>query len=372
MSKIDLTQLAELLEQVESGSFDSPAVQWLVDNTVAIDALDTEDALLVIEAARRMGKIDRLLASKNASDKRIKKAVAKAIHSLRSSGHSFVEDETEKTGWSLGAETIDIPEPISLLGLPQGDGYFPFILSVHSRDGAIVMAGVAGSGQGFQDSDQAYVGRSKAREIIDNARRDHNLVEVPFHVALHLTERAFAEGGGRQPEGWRSMLAAVPEGTRNAARMLDPLQRQEQELDSAVLHEFESLADGAHRVVFNLEERISGPRIDAVLAAMTSSIEVDEDSRKKRIADEVASAANEVMDGHARQTWTLAMDVVACISEVAGWDAERRLARHTSLALSAGRPGADIPFFRVWIERQFAAVTEMILSVRAGKEGPIQ
>ena len=121
-----------------------------------------------------------------------------------------------------------------------------------------------------------------------------------------------------------------------------------------------------------MEERISGPRVDAVLTALTSTVEVDEDSRKKRIADECALAANEVMEGHARQTWILAMDVIACISETAGWEAERKVARHTSLALSSGRPGADIPFFRMWIERQIAAVSEMILSVRSGQESPVQ
>ena len=168
------------------------------------------------------------------------------------------------------------------------------------------------------------------------------------------------------------MLASVSEGTRNAARMLNPLQKQEAEFDSSVLHSFEALADGEHRVVFNLEERISGPHVDAVLTALTSTVEVDEESRKQRIADECALAANKVMEGPARQNWTLAMDVIACISEVAGWEAERKLARHTSLALSSGRPGADIPFFRMWIERQIAAVSEMILSVRSGQETPIQ
>ncbi len=372
MTKLDYSKLAQLLEEVESGDFSSTAAAWLATGANTIDSLEITDALLAIEAARRIGSHERLLEAKHSSDKRLKKAASKAIHSLRSSGHEIVEAAPEKTGWSLGAEAMDVPDPVGLIGLPQGDGYFPFILLAHNRDGACVCAGVAGSGQGFQDSDQAYVGRSKARDIADNARRDHNLVEVPFHVALHFTERAFAEGGGRQPEGWSRMISAVSEGTRNAARMLDPLQRQEQELDSDALHNFQALADGEHRVVFNLEERVSGPRIDAILTALTSSVEVDEASRKKRIADEVAHAANEVMEGHARQTWTLAMDVVACIAEIAGWDAERKLARHTSLALSAGRPGADIPFFRVWIERQFAAVTEMILSVRAGKESPIQ
>ena len=371
MSAVDLSALVALLEEVEAGVLKSPAARWLSEGG-SLDEMDPADVLLAVEAARRMSKIDRLIEAKSSPDKTIKKAAAKAIHSLKTSGVQVVEEQSANTGWTLGAETIEVPGPVGLLGLPQGDGYFPFILVVHSREGAYVSAGVAGSGQGFQDSDQAQVGRSQAREIVENARKDHNLVEVPFHVALHFTERAFIEGGGRKPEGWGRLLSFVSEGTKNAARMLNPLQKQETDLDSSVLHDFEALSEGEHRVVFNLEERISGPRVDAVLKALTSAVEVDEDSRKKRIADECALAANEVMEGHARQTWTLAMDVIACISEVAGWEAERKIARHTSLALSSGRPGADIPFFRMWIERQIAAVSEMILSMRSGKETPIQ
>jgi hypothetical protein len=372
MSTVDLTALAELLAAVESGDASSPDALWLAGGDGSIDDLELSAALVVIEASKRMGKVDRLQVAKKAADKRVKKAAAKAIHSLRSSGHEVVEETSSRTGWSMSAETIDIPSPVGLIGLPQGDGYFPFILVAHNRDGACVCAGVAGSGQGFQDSDHAHVGRSKARDIVENARGDHNLVEVPFHVALHFAERAFAEGGGREPHGWSHMLSSVPEGTRTAAQMLDPLQKQEAELDTGALHELDALCDGQHRVVFNLEERISGPRVEAVLSALTSMVEVDEASRRQRISDEVVSAANEALDGHARQTWTLAMDVIASISEIAGWEAERKVARHTALALKAGRPGADIPFFRMWVERQLAAVSEMIMSVRSGQETPLQ
>jgi len=372
MSTVDLSALADLLAAVESGDHSSTGAQWLTGDDISIDALELSTALLVVEASRRMGKVAELQLAKKASDKRVKKAASKALHSLKTSGHEVIEEKEARTGWSLSTETIDIPSPVGLIGLPQGDGYFPFILVAHHRDGACVCAGVAGSGQGFQDSDHAHVGRSKAREIIENARRDHNLVEVPFHVALHFTERAFDEGGGRQPDGWSHMLSSVSEGTRNAAQLLNPLQKQESVLETDALHELDALCDGEHRVVFNLEERISGPRVDAVLNALTSMVEVDEASRKQRISDEVIEAANEAMDGHARQTWTLAMDVIATISEIAGWEAERKAARHTALALSAGRPGADIPFFRMWIERQLAAVSEMIMAVRSGQETPLQ
>ena len=120
--------------------------------------------------------------------------------------------------------------------------------------------------------------------------------------------------------------------------------------------------------MFNLEERISGPAIDSIMNALTSQLALNDDEKRRRVADEVVTAVNAAFDGHARQTWTLAMDVLAAISDIAGWQDERRAARHISLALQSGRPGADIPFFRVWTERQLAAVSEMIMSVRSERD----
>ena len=121
-------------------------------------------------------------------------------------------------------------------------------------------------------------------------------------------------------------------------------------------------------MVFNLEERISGPAIDAIMNALTSQLALNEDDKRRRVADEVVTAVSAAFEGHARRTWTLAMDVMATISDAADWQDERRAARHISLALQAGRPGADIPFFRVWTERQLAAVSEMIMSVRSNRD----
>jgi len=372
MSKVNLSAVAELLAAMESGTLDSPAARWLAQEQSPIDELTEEDALIAVETAKRMGLSGHLVAAKASPEKRVRKAASRAIHALRSAGQDVQEKPREAAGWSMGSEERDIPAPVALLGIPQGDGYFPFIMLAYGRDSACVCAGVAGAGQGFQDSDHAHVGRSKARDIIENARRDHNLVEVPFHVALHLVERAFEEGSSGQPHGWGHMLESVPEGVKNTARLVDPLQKQESELDSDALHAADALLEGKHRVVFNLEERISGPAIDSVMNALTSQLVLNDDEKRRRVADEVVTAVNAAFDGHARRTWTLAMDVLAAISDIAGWQDERRAARHISLALQAGRPGADIPFFRIWTERQLAAVSEMIMSVRSDREQDAQ
>jgi len=372
MSNLDLAHVAALLEAVEAEDRSNASVVWLIDGGDGLAEMDLDAALIAVEVARRTGQAARLMAAKKASNKKVRKAAAKALHSLKSSGVDIPTEERQGSGWSLGTEQREIPSPVGLLGLPQGDGYFPFILLSHGDGGACVTAGVAGSGQGFQDSDHAHVGRSKAREIVANARKDHNLVEVPFHVALHFCERAFTEGGSKRPHGWDHMLSSVPEGIQNSARLLDPLAGQEQELDAASLNELDSLLEGEHRVVFNLEDRISGPAVDSVMEILGSQLSVDDDDKKLRVAREITVAVDEAFNGHARQTWTLAMDVLSAISAVAGWDAERKAARNTALALRAGRKGSDIPFFRIWTERQLAAVSEMVLAVRAGREVPTQ
>lgn len=371
MSDIDLSVLASVLEAVEAGERSSPVVEWLLDGGDGLANLPAKDALVAVEAAHRMALTGHLLIAKKSADKIVKKAAAKSLHSLKSQGHDLPQ-ETRTGGWSLGAESREIPAPVGLLGMPQGDGYFPFILLSYNADGACVAAGVAGSGQGFQDADHANVGRSKARQIVENARKDHNLVEVPFHVALHFCDRAFDEGGGQRPHGWKQLLSSVPEGTQNTARLVDPLAKQATELDGSALNDVAALTEGDRRVVFNLEESISGPAVDAVMEILSSTISVDDDDKKRRVAGEIAVAVDAAMDGHARKTWTLALDVFSSIAEIAGWSEQQNAARHTALALRAGRKGSDIPFFRIWAERQLAAVSEMVLAVRAGREMPSQ
>jgi hypothetical protein len=372
VSNVDLDAIMGLLASVEAGDKTEPAAAWLIDGSTAVDALNEHDALVAVEAALRMAMGSRLGEAKTASLKQVRKAAGRALHTLRSAGHE-VEISARAGGvWSMGQESREIPAPVGLLGIPQGDGYFPFILLAHGREGACVCAGVAGAGQGYQDADHAHVGRSKARDIVANARRDHNLVEVPFHVALHFVERAFAEGSRGSPHGWDHMLSSVDEGLKNSARLLSPLAKQESTLDVSALQNAEALLEGDHRVVFSLEERISGPAVDAVMAALTSSLALNDDEKRRRVADEVVTAVNAAFDGSARNNWILAMDVLAAIADIAGREPARRAARAVSLALGAGRPGADIPFFRIWTERQLAAVSEMILSVRAEREASTQ
>jgi len=370
MKGVDPAAIKLLLESIEAGEAgDDPVALWLAAEASAPDALELDAALLGVEAARLMGLSAHLQRTKKASDKRVRKAAGRALHALKSSGQEIDEVPSTSKGWTLEKEVIEVMPPVGLLGLPQSDGYFPFIVIAHSEGGACVCAGVAGAGQGYQDSDHAHVARGRAREIVANARKDHNLFEVPFHIALHLCERAFSEGGRGAPGGWGHMLESVPEATRNSARLLDPTQRQERALDRGAMAEVDALTEGDTRVVFGLDEQASGPAVEECITALTSQVAPNDDSRRRRIADIVKRSVTEAMEGPGRKTWILAMDVVSVIAENAENEPLRKAARHTSLALSEGLDGGEIPFFRIWTERQLAAVSEMMMSVRANKLG---
>lgn len=364
---VDIQALSSFLERVEAGDEGDELVQWLIARQGQISDFDGEQGLLVVEAARRMGLAERLQAAKSEGGKAVRKAAGRALHSLRSQGQALPEPERKQAAWSMKPETVDVPGPAALLGLPQSDGYFPFILVATSRQGACVCAGVAGAGRGFQDADHAHVSRSDAKDVIDKARRDHALVELPFHTVLHLTERAFAEGGQGVPHGWGHMLESVPEATRTSASVLDPLQRQSDTLDLKALAEIEPLLEGNSRIVFGLDEAASGPAVDECVTALSSPILSSTGDRHSRIAGIVRVAATEALTEVARRSWILAMDVTAVVASAQDNESLRVAARQTGLALRAGMAGGDIPFFNVWVERQLAAVSQMVMSIREEK-----
>ena len=65
------------------------------------------------------------------------------------------------------------------------------------------------------------------------------------------------------------------------------------------------------------------------------------------------------------------MDVVTILSAQEDRLDLRDAARHTALALRAGTAGADIPWVRVWTERQLAHAVEQLMAMnrRSGPAG---
>lgn len=358
MPKIRFDEAAVLaLIQDDAGG---PAAAWL-SGEGALSELDEEQALAAVEAARRLGRGERLAQAKaQAPSKAVRKAAGAALQRFRSAGGKVAVVPKAKA-WSLGRDEYKVPPPIAIVGLPNMEGYFPFVFVAHDDNGAVAFAGTAGAGQGFTDADHAHCGRSQARKIVADARKEHRMFEVPPHVALHFLERAFREGG-QSPKGWAHLTELLDPGMRNTARLLDPMAKQAQELDPQALLHVEPLLDESRGVYFGITEDVSEAAVQELFAIMGSPIEVSEDERNARVAEAIGKAADAAVAGAPRRTWALSMDLVAWLADFGGGAAFAASARHTALALASDLPGSEIPFVRAWTERQLAFATQMVMN----------
>ena len=364
-------ELVSQLVAAARGEGDAPeALGAVIAGGGSVAGLVALDALAVVEAARVLGDAALLNRVKaDARDKGVRKAAGAALHKLKAAGVE-VEAPAPVATWSLGTEEVELLPPVAMLGLPEDDGYFPFLMLVNSPTETVVFAGLAGAGRGHRDVDHAHLSRSQRRQVLDDARRGGLLFDVPFHVGLAFLDRAF-ELGGERPKGWDHLVDHVDEGVRNAARVLDPMQRQEQELDEIALHAAGALVGGEHRAVFMPDHELMLAALEETMGAITSQLELSQETRRERLSRIVNETSDRVVDGVYRRTWALALDVYAWLAAHNGWDDTRASARATALALGTGMAGHRIPFVRENTERLLAMVTEQsIASVGRAMTGP--
>ena len=355
---------AATVEAILAGEHAASA--WLSAGT-GLDELSLQDAISAIEAARRSENSERLQeARKGAAHKLVRKAAGAALHRLKSSGVAIAAPTTQV--WTPRADLDEIPPPVALLGMPNPDGYFPFLLIAFGKEESCASAGLAGGGQGFTDTDHAHVGRKSAREILQEGRARQGMKDVPFHVALHFVLRAFEESGSGKPPGFDHMLGSVPEGFKNSARLLDPLEGQDSELSRDALHEVDAMMDPRGGVYLALRESEMESGFVSVMEALTSKLELDDESRKERISGIIDETADRLLDELTRRTWSLAMDVATFLAWRDDDTAISRCARHTALALRAGMPGRDIPFVREWVETQLHHAADNMARLGALKD----
>ncbi|MDP6933762.1 MAG: hypothetical protein QGG40_12640, partial [Myxococcota bacterium] len=236
-AKVDTKQVEELvaLASAETPPTD-PAACWVRDGQGSLEELAAP--LVAIEAAVRISNGAVLAhAQANIEDKKLGKALRSALHRLRSTGVEIPEVDSASS-WSLGASVAQVPDPVGLIALPEPDGYFPFLLVTYGASGAIIFAGTAGAGMGYRDTEHIHVSRSRAREVLEHAARGEILHQVPFHAALHYTEKAFSQAA-RRPDDWNHLVDNVAPAVLNSARMLDPLMRESTERDRRILERSE-------------------------------------------------------------------------------------------------------------------------------------
>lgn len=368
-TSVDSTRAAALTSAWRDGTptSDAEALAWLRGQG-EVDALSAEQGVAAVEAALTLGLAERIAAAGAARAKEVRKAARAAAHKLRSAGVE-VPEASAATVWTLGREERLIPEPRALIGLPEEDGYIPFLLASYGEEEACLSGGAAGPVQGFRDDDHGHTGRGQARKVLDNAQGHHTMYEVGFYEAVAMLERAFEAGGGaRRPGGWGHLLSHVDADTLAAARQLDPFRGLATELDVDALHRPEPLLHGRFAVVYTGPTELMAGFLEQAMNVVTEG--GDPDERRARIEQVVDQAATTSLDGPQRSSWAWGLNVMATLASRAGDLETSRVARATALALEQGLPGQDIPWARELINRQLSWVVEMVLRGDvAGEEG---
>lgn len=262
--------------------------------------------------------------------------------------------------------TVASEAPLALLALPEGDGTAPFVLVSFEGERALVVAGRFGASAGIVDAEAGEAPRETARRIAERAQREHRMAPVPPHVLLHFLEGSIRTSG-RMPETWADIRGHLDPGLVNTAVLVDPLARQDRVLDRDILDRSPPLAHPGQGVFFELPQAVAEPVFGRILDILQG--EGSEAERTARIGELVAEAATGALEDGRREDWAMAMDVVTVLSAQEDRTGLRDAARHTALALRQGLPGAEIPFIRIWTERQLAHAVEQLMALNRGGGG---
>ena len=256
--------------------------------------------------------------------------------------------------------------PLSLLGLPEGDGFAPFVFVSFGGAEPLVVAGRVGLPEGLVDVEVGHTSAAHAQKIFEGARTEHQLDEVPAHVLLHVVERA-VHGSGALPEGWELVRETIDAGLLNTARLVDPLARLDSDLSEGVLERSGVLAHPKHGLFFQLDGEVAESVFDQLYTVLTDTSLAPE-AKRAGIAELVAEAADGALGDATRARWMLALDVATLLFSQREEHGLADAARHSSLALQAGRKGSALPWVLAWTERQLAAATERMMALMRGRQ----
>lgn len=354
----DLSLVTSLVEQARAdGPAPSPAVAWLRGEG-ALRELPRDTALAAIEAAVRLGLGDLLARAKSdAGDKEVRKAAGAGVHRLKAAGQS-VSEPVAAAAWSLPAEDAVSLPPMARIGPPDHEGYFPFVAMATGATETVLFFGAAGAGQGAMEVEHTHVSRSGRRRVLEDAQRDENLVEVPFHAALYLLERAF-EAGGNYPRGWDHLIENLDPGLVSTARLVDPLARLGSAVDEDQLAQVVPLLDGPGAFYMFSQPEIFGgatEELTSIVGSPLAQSALDEADRIQKVYDRLADQLVEA--DKQREVYALSLDVLALVAQAKGWEDVAAPARHNALALRDGRPGSGVPYVSLLVERMLGPALE--------------
>jgi hypothetical protein len=249
------------------------------------------------------------------------------------------------------------PETIACMGLPEPDGGLPFVLLAIREQKAVLVLGTTGSGEP-ESIEHLVTDPTHGREILNTAKRHHKLLSLPFHVALHFVEKSF---GGVDPAGWEGLLSTLEDGSLNAARLLDPLRGFPEQLDPRT--RIESILEEEGGISFGIDEAVVETVFEDLMGVVNSPIIQREEGRRRRLAQIIDQASDRALDKGCRARWLLTLQAVSWMGREQGWEGVWQACWHTSLALAQDRKGSEIPFVRVWVERQLAMTIHTAMSM---------
>jgi len=261
--------------------------------------------------------------------------------------------------------------PRGALGLPEPDGAVPFVLlGAPGADGMVsVVAGLLHGGTGLRDVDGVSLPPFEADKVFDNALSHAGLGKVPVHVVLGFGLRAV--DGGAVPPAWQALWSGLSEGVRNTAQLTDPLRGLASTLDQAVLDAPSAILHPEGPAMYGLDPELVEDIVPQLLDTVAGKDFGDDLTPKARIAALISHTADESLDARARKAWSLALDILAMRAHQAGDASLANTARHTSLAITGGYYGSEVPFVRVWVERALATLVESARAMSGpGPVGP--
>ena len=243
------------------------------------------------------------------------------------------------------------------LGLPEPDGGLPFVLLATEMEQSLIFVGTTGCMDAIERMDTS---KEHGHELFATAQHHHNLIDVPFHVGLSFVEKGL---GGFVPDDWASLVEMVDEGVVNAARILDPYRDFPVELDAKV--RIETILDEEHGVAFGVDGSVVERVFEDLMSAIQSPILQPAEGRRKRVSKIIDRVADDALDDQSRSRWSNALKATAWITREQQWDAMWKACWHTALAMDQGLKGSQVPFVRVWVERQLALTVQTAMSMVA-------
>ena len=242
----------------------------------------------------------------------------------------------------------------SAIGLPLPNGAVPYVIAIGLGEVAIIWAGAIGA----DDSEVAEVTAAQGLEVVSGAIETHGMEPAPLPVVLHFLG-LLVDSGVKAPNGYMELLEAVGTGIQNTAKVVDPLRDEVSDLDRSVLAASRIPASsGVHIEVPAESLALSATE---VMSALTSVLEPDEESKKRRVKRIIRSVADNYLMGQTRDQWAVALGVTCWVARKRGDDALADAARATSLGCSNGVVGSMVPFVLTWVERQLAVAAELLM-----------